>query len=151
VALLTPAECDAILRSARRIAVLGIKPASRSERSAHNIPLYLHDVGYEILPVPVYYPDVEEIFSRRVYRSLRDVPGPIDVLNVFRRADHFPLHLDEVLAVRPPVVWFQSGTLHLPSVESLERAGIRVAHDCIGCRRASIAPSTHPLDGQRAI
>ena len=151
VHLLDPDEAEAVLRSARRIAILGIKPESRRERSAHNIPLYLHDVGYEILPVPVYYPDVREILGRPVFRSLREVPGPIDVLSVFRRPDDFGMHLDDVISIRPAVVWFQSGTLPVGSLDALGAAGLRVAHECIGCRRASMAPSFAPLEGQRRV
>lgn len=146
---LTVPESRDILRRARRVAVLGIKPASRAERAAHYIPEYLASVGYELLPVPVYYPDVTEILGQPVYRSLADVPGPIDLLSVFRRPEDQPQHLEEILAARPAVVWFQSGFMHRPTAEAIEAAGIPVVHACIGCRRAEIEPPLEPLEGQR--
>ena len=147
--LLDDEEIDRVLRAARRIAVLGIKPQSRRERSAHDIPAYLARVGYAIVPIPVYYPEVTEILSAPVYRSLCDVPGPIDILSVFRRPGHVAAHLGDILAVRPRVVWFQSGLLHLPTGEALTAVGLAVVHDCIGCRRAAIRPCLAPLEGQR--
>src|SRR5688572_30121183 len=62
---------ETVLRRARTIAVLGIKPESRREKAAHWIPEYLASVGYEIIPVPIYYPEVSEILGRSVVRSLR--------------------------------------------------------------------------------
>ena len=60
-----------LLRTSRRIAVLGIKPESRADRPAHYVARYLADVGYEIIPVPVYYPDVQEILGHSVYPTKR--------------------------------------------------------------------------------
>lgn len=142
-----PAESlpERILRKARRIAVLGIKPEERRDRDAFSIPLYLSKVGYEIIPVPVYYPDCREILGRPVVRRIAEIAPPPDIVNVFRRPEHFAAHLADVLALRPAVVWFQSGLLHSPSAAALEEAGITVIEECIGCRRASMFPSIAPL------
>lgn len=145
VKLLPEHQIDRLLATARRVGVLGIKPESRRQRSAHHIPAYLKDVGYEIAPVPVYYRDVHEILGAPVYRNVRDIPGRLDVLVVFRRPEHVERHTYDILAARPPVVWFQSGLFHLPLAERLVLSGIRLVHDCIGCRRASLAPSYAPL------
>lgn len=146
--LLSNEAIDDLLRTSRRIAVLGIKPEEKKHRSAHNIPAYLADVGYQIIPVPVYYPEVREILSVPVVRSLRDITGPVDILNIFRKPEHLDQHVQDILALGPSVVWFQSGLLHLPSAEKFAQAGIGLVHDCIGCRRAAIAPSWRPLPGQ---
>jgi uncharacterized protein len=61
--------------------------------------------GYDVVPVPVYYPDVVEILGRRVYRSLQDVPGSIDLVNVFRRPRDIPPHVTDILAAKPRAVW----------------------------------------------
>lgn len=127
----TRAESEEILRQARRIAVLGIKPESRSGEPAHWIPAYLQQVGYEVIPVPTYYPELTEILGRPVIRDLTAVSPPVHVLDVFRRPEDFPAHLEDVLRLRPEVVWFQSGCLHAPSAARLAEAGIRVVHDCI--------------------
>jgi hypothetical protein len=118
-----------IVRESRRIAVLGIKPESRAGAPAFFVPEYMLRQGYDIVPVPVYYPDVVEILGRPVYRALRDVPGPIDMVNVFRRPRDIPPHVEDILAVTPRVVWFQLGIAHAEAAETLARAGIRVVQD----------------------
>jgi predicted CoA-binding protein len=121
-----------VLRDCRRIAVLGIKPESRAGAPAFYVPEYMLRQGYDLVPVPVYYPEVVEILGRRVYRSLRDVPGRIDMVNVFRRPRDIPPHVEDIRAVKPRVVWLQLGIAHAGAAETLARAGIRVVQDrCI--------------------
>jgi predicted CoA-binding protein len=128
--LATTADAIArIVRECRRIAVLGIKPESRAGAPAFFVPEYMLGQGYDIVPVPVYYPEVVEILGRRVYRVLRDVPGPIDMVNVFRRPRDIPPHVPDILAVRPRVVWLQLGIAHHEAAETWARAGIRVVQD----------------------
>lgn len=117
-----------LLAESRRIAVLGIK-VSESYQPAFQVPRYMQQEGYEIVPVPVYYPDVTEILGERVYRKLADVPGEIDIVNVFRRPSDIPAHLDDILAARPRAVWMQSGIRHRAVAEALARAGIEVVQD----------------------
>lgn len=118
-----------ILRSVRRIAVLGIKPESRRGQPAHRVPEYMQSAGYEVVPVPVYYPDVSEILGRPVYRRLADLPEPVDMVNVFRRPKDVPAHLDDLLAAEPAVVWMQSGIRHDETAQVLAEGGIRVVQD----------------------
>jgi len=118
-----------LLDDTRRIAVLGIKPESRVDRPAFFVPQYLQSVGYEIVPVPVYYPEVTTILGARVYRLLRDVPGEIDLVEVFRRPEHVPPHIADILAKRPRAVWFQSGIRHAQAARQLMDAGIVVVED----------------------
>jgi len=122
-------EIRQIVRECRRIAVLGIKPESRAGAPAFYVPEYMVRHGYDVVPVPVYYPDVIEILGRGVYRSLRDVPGPIDMVNVFRRPPDIPPHVPDILAVKPRAVWLQLGISHPAAVETLARAGIQVVQD----------------------
>ena len=75
-----------LLRGARRVAVLGIKTEQQSGQPAYYVPEYLQSAGYEVVPVPVYYPEATEILGQPVYRSLAAVPGPIDLVVVFRRS-----------------------------------------------------------------
>jgi predicted CoA-binding protein len=77
----------------------------------------------------VYYPQVTEILGRRVYRRLIDIPGEIDVVDVFRRSEHIPLHIEDMLAKRPKAVWFQSGIRNDEAAGTLARAGIKVVQD----------------------
>jgi uncharacterized protein len=139
------AEMERVLTSARTIAVLGIKPESRSTLDAHQLPLYLQKVGYLIVPVPTRYPEATAILGLPVVRRLGDLPKPVDVLSIFVKPEHLTVYIDDILALRPGVVWFQSGLLRPDLAEPLARAGLRIAEDCIACRRASIEPSWAPL------
>lgn len=118
-----------ILQGSRRIAVLGIKPASHAAKPAHYVPRYLQEVGYEVIPVPVYYPEVTEILGVPVYRRLSEVPGDVDMVNVFRRPGDIPPHVDDIIAKAPRAVWFQVGIRNDEAAERLARAGIRVVQD----------------------
>lgn len=118
-----------LLRNTTTIAILGIKPESDAGQPAHYVPKYMADHGYDIIPVPVYYPDVTEILGKPVYRDLGDVPGEIDLLNVFRRAEDIPKHTGEILAKRPKAVWFQLGIRNDEVAEKLAEAGIKVVQD----------------------
>ena len=122
-------EFDRLLRGLRRVAVLGIKPESRASRPAHIVPSYLHRVGYEIVPVPVYYPEVTEILGRRVYRRVADIPGRVDLVNVFRKSDDLLAHLDDLVAARPRTVWLQTGIRNDGFANRLLAAGIDVVQD----------------------
>jgi predicted CoA-binding protein len=149
LSLLGVADMERTLETARTIAVLGIKPESRRHLDAHQIPLYLQKVGYLVLPVPTRYPEATHILGVPVRRSLVELPSPIDVLNVFCKPPDFLPHLADVLVLRPSVVWFQSGLLEPEAARRLLDAGIAVAEDCIGCRRASMSPSLEPFEAQR--
>jgi uncharacterized protein len=116
-----------MLENAKRIAVLGIK--REYDRPAYFVPEYAQMAGYEIIPVPVYYPDVKEIMGERVYRRVADVPGEVDIVNVFRRPEHIPPHVDDIIAKKPKAVWFQSGIRNDVAAEQLAKAGIEVVQD----------------------
>lgn len=118
-----------VLQDAHRIAVLGIKPESRADRAAYYVPAYLQEHGYEIVPVPVYYPDVTEILGQPVFRALADVPGNIDLVDVFRRPEDIPPHVPDILAVKPRYVWFQLGIRNDAAARELAEAGIEVVQD----------------------
>jgi uncharacterized protein len=117
-----------ILEQTRRIAVLGIKTAD-SGQAAFYVADYAKRAGYEIVPVPVYYPDVTAILGERVYRRVSDVPGPVDLVNVFRRPRDIPPHVDDIIAKQPKAVWFQSGIRNEEAAERLAKAGIDVIQD----------------------
>ncbi len=87
------------------------------------------EAGFEVIPVPVYYPDVTTILGQPVYRRLVDAPGDIDIVNVFRRPEHVPPHVDDILAKRSRAVWMQLGIRNDDAAERLARAGIEVVQD----------------------
>jgi len=118
-----------VLRAAKRIVVLGIKTERQRTQPAFYVPAYLQRAGFDLVPVPVYYPDVTEILGEPVHRDLASVPGPVDLVNVFRRSRDVPAHVDDLIDLRPRAVWLQSGIRHDESAERLARAGIRVVQD----------------------
>lgn len=119
----------ALLNETRRIAVLGIKTEEQSYQPAFYVPQYMARAGYEIIPVPVYYPEVTQILGQQVYRKLADIPGEIDLVNVFRRSVDIPPHVEDILAKKPKAVWMQSGIRHDEAAERLAREGIKVVQD----------------------
>lgn len=122
-------EIARIVRETRRIAVLGIKTEAQRNQAAFYVPEYMLRAGYDIVPVPVYYPEVTEILGQQVYRTVSEVPAPVDMVNVFRRPHDIPPHLPDILKARPAVVWFQLGIVNDAAAETLARAGIRVVQD----------------------
>ena len=126
------ADVRDLLSRVRRIAVLGIKTEAQRGQPAIEVPRVMERAGYEIVPVPVYYPEVAEIMRKPVYRRLVDVPGHIDLVNVFRRPQDLMPHLDDILAAKPDAVWLQLGIAHDEFARRLVEAGIDVVQDrCI--------------------
>ena len=118
-----------LLQSARRVAVLGIKTEAQSGQPAFYVPAALQRMGLSIVPVPVYFPGVQEILGEKVYRKVADVPGDVDIVDVFRRSGDVAQHLPDLLAKRPRAVWLQSGIRDDRTAEALARAGILVVQD----------------------
>ncbi len=116
-----------VIDDTRRIAVLGIK--MEFDRPAFYVPEYAQHAGYEIVPVPVFYPDATEILGQPVYRSVSAIAGDIDMVNVFRRPGDIPPHVDDIIAKKPQSVWFQLGIRNEAAAERLARAGIDVVQD----------------------
>jgi len=127
--LTTDEQVKQLLSETKRIAVLGIKPESHSTQSAYYVPKYMADSGFDIVPVPVYYPEVTHILGTAVYRSLMSIPGEIDMVNVFRRPHDISKHSADILAKKPRSVWFQLGITNDDLAEKFARAGIKVVQD----------------------
>ena len=119
---------DLILQT-KRIAVLGIKTDAQADQPSVYVPLYMQKAGFEIVPVPVYYPEATEILGKKVYRKLADIPGDIDMVDVFRRSPDVAGHVDDILAKKPNSVWLQSGIRNDAAAELLAKAGIKVVQD----------------------
>lgn len=118
----------AILREAKTVAVLGAKIGDGEP--AYYVPAYLRERGYRILPVnPVVAG--RELHGTRTVARLADLAEPVDVVEIFRRPEHLPVHAGEILALpwRPAAVWFQLGIRNDAVAERLARAGIRVVQD----------------------
>lgn len=116
-----------LLRTARRIAVVGL--SRKPERPSHAVAAYMQRAGYTIIPV---HPVAGVTLGEPVFPDLRAAAaaaGPIDIVNIFRRSEHVPALLDDMLAVRPRLVWMQMGIRHGEVARSLEAAGIAVVMD----------------------
>jgi predicted CoA-binding protein len=124
----TTAEIVRVLGRVRRVAVIGIKPEVVGG-PAFSVPERMQQVGYEIVPIPVYYPDITEILGVPIHRSLSTVSPAVDMVVLFRRPNDVPLHLDDILAHRPSVVWMQLGIRHDGVAQQLAEAGIAVIQD----------------------
>jgi uncharacterized protein len=124
-----PEGIKALLLATRRIAVLGIKTEAQASQAAFYVPRYLVSAGFDVIPVPVYYPEVTHILGKPVYRKLADIPDAIDLVDVFRRPKDIDAHVDDMLAKKPKAVWFQLGIRNDQAAEKLARAGIKVVQD----------------------
>ena len=124
----TREQVKALIDRTHRIAVLGIKTPETGE-PAYFVPAYVQQAGFEIVPVPVYFPDVTEILGQKVYRKLADIPGDIDMVEIFRRSHKIPEHVDDILAKRPKAVWMQLGIRNDEVAERLAKEGIDVVQD----------------------
>ncbi|HEX5004505.1 MAG TPA: CoA-binding protein [Gemmatimonadales bacterium] len=116
----------ALLRSSSRIAVVGL--SRKPHRASHGVAKYLQHAGYEIVPV---HPAGGVTLGEAVHPDLRSASrtGPIDIVDIFRRSEYVPALLDDLLAVRPKLVWMQIGVEDTETARQLEGAGIAVVMD----------------------
>jgi predicted CoA-binding protein len=117
-------EIRAILKEARTIAVVGL--SDRPDRASHHVAAYLQEHGYRIIPVN---PNVTEVLGEKAYASLRDLPGPVDVVDVFRRPEHVPELVEEAIALGAKVLWLQEGVVNVPAAARAKAAGLKVVMD----------------------
>jgi uncharacterized protein len=122
-------EIRNLIRQTKRIAVLGIKTDAQADQPSVYVPMYLKKTGFEIIPVPVYYPEATVILGETVYRRLIDIPGDIDMVDVFRRSNDINGHIEDILAKKPKSIWFQSGIRNDTAAEIFAKAGIKVVQD----------------------
>lgn len=118
---------EPLLKNAKRIAVVGVsdKPA----RDSHRIARYLQQAGFEMLPVN---PLLSEVLGEKVYASLADIPGTVDIVNVFRRSEEVPDIVEAAIAMGAKAIWLQLGVIHEPAAEKARAAGLEVVMDrCI--------------------
>lgn len=118
-----------ILANARAIAVVGL--SDDPGRTSHRIASYLQAAGYRIIPVN---PEAAEVLGEKSFRSLEEIAGPVDIVDVFRRPAHIPPVAGEALRMtrRPGAFWMQKGIAHAECARKLEEAGIEVVQDlCI--------------------
>jgi uncharacterized protein len=134
------AQIAAMIRDSKTIAVLGIKPESHAGQAAFYVPAYMKEHGFRIIPVPVYYPDVTEILGEKVFRQVVSIGEPVDMVNVFRRSQDVPPHVEDIIAAKPKFVWFQLGIRNDDAAQRLAEAGIKVVQDrCLMVEHGRVA------------
>lgn len=120
-------EIRALLARVRRIAVVGLSP--KPHRDSHRVSAYMQRAGYEVVPV---YPREDVILGARVFRSVAEIEGPVDLINVFRRSEDLPDVVADILKdshSNEPAVWFQLDCVHEGAIAELEKAGRVVIYD----------------------
>lgn len=117
-----------ILVTTKTIAVVGL--SNKPDRPSHAIPAYLQAQGYRIIPVN---PTISEALGEKAYASLREVPVPVDVVEIFRRAEDVPPIVEDAIAIGAKVVWMQEGIINEEAAARAEAAGLTVVMDtCMG-------------------
>ena len=121
---------EKILNSARTIAVVGL--SANPHRPSHGVALYLQRAGYRIIPVN---PNVEAVLGERAYPSLRDIPQPVDVVEVFRRSEFVGPIVDDAIAIKAGAVWLQDGVVDEAAAARARASGLDVVMDDCMMRR----------------
>ena len=116
-----PPDAEHILRSFRRIAVVGI--SDRPERASHYVSRYLLDQGYEVIPVN---PSLQRVHDLPCHPSLRAVPEPVEVVDVFRRSEEVPPIVEDAIAIGAKAVWMQDGVIHEAAAARARGAGLLI-------------------------
>jgi predicted CoA-binding protein len=126
----TADPADKILRSARTIAVVGL--SANPGRPSYGVARYLQRAGYRIIPVN---PNVSEVLGERAYATLSELPGQVDVVEVFRRSEFAGAIVDEAIAIGAGAVWLQDGVVDEAAAERARAAGLDVVMDDCMMRR----------------
>lgn len=120
-----PDRAVALMGEARTIAVVGISP--KPSRDSHEVARYLIEAGYEVYLVN---PTAgEEVLGRRVYGSVQELPQAVDIVDVFRRAEHMPSVVDDAIAAGAGCVWMQLGIVNEEAADRARAAGLEVVMD----------------------
>lgn len=123
-----------ILLRNRTIAVVGL--SAQWHRPSHFAAKYMIEHGYDVIPVNPAYP---EVLGRQCYPSLKEVPGRVDIVDCFRRAEEMPAIADEAVAIGARVLWMQLGVIHPEAARKAEAAGLEVVMDrCVKIEHARL-------------
>ncbi|MCG6887093.1 MAG: CoA-binding protein [Proteobacteria bacterium] len=114
-------EIKTLLETVRHIAVVGLSP--KANRPSHQVASALQGFGYQIIPIR---PAVDEVLGEKAYASLRDVPGPIDLVDVFRAPDRIGPIIDDCIAMGIKAVWLQDGVINEAEALRARAAGMTV-------------------------
>lgn len=122
-----PAEIRKLLEDCRTIAVVGLSP--KADRPSHFVARNLQRFGFRIVPVR---PAATEILGEPAYARLEDIPFPVDLVDVFRAAEHVPEVVEACLRIKCPAIWLQEGVVNEAAAQAARAAGLTVVMDsCI--------------------
>ena len=122
-------DIDNILETCKTVAVVGLSP--RPERDSNGVAAYLQEMGYRIIPVN---PSATEILGERCYPDLPSIPEPVDVVDIFRRAEEVPAIVEDAIKVGARAVWMQKGVVSEEGESAARAAGLMVVMDeCMEC------------------
>ena len=113
-----------IFKQYRTIAVVGL--SEDPGRPSHQVAAYLQSHGYRIIPVN---PQCQEVLGEKCYASLKDIPEPVEVVDIFRKAEAIPGIVEEAIAVGAKVIWMQLGLEHPQAAAQAQAAGLQVVMD----------------------
>lgn len=119
-----PNIIDEILRNTKTIAVVGI--SNKPDRPSHGVSAQMQRRGYRIVPVN---PVLKEVLGETCYPSLKEIPFPVDMVNVFRASEFVPAIVEDTLAIGAKYLWLQEGIVHPEAVAHAESNGIKVVSD----------------------
>ena len=120
-------EIIQILKKSKTIAVVGM--SKNPDKAAHRIPKYLQSVGYRVIPVN---PTADEILGEKAYKSLEEIPTPIDIVDVFRPSEHTPPIVKSAIKLKPKLIWLQLGIANEESKTTASENGIAyVENKCL--------------------
>lgn len=114
-------EVEEILAKYRRVAVVGLSP--KADRPSYGVASYLGENGYEIVPVN---PTTDQILGLKSYPDLRSIPGPVEVVDIFRRSEDVGPIVDDAIAIGAKAVWMQDGVVNEEAAEKARKAGLKV-------------------------
>lgn len=121
-----------ILRTYRTIAMVGL--SSNPFRPSHFAAIYMRSEGYNVIPVN---PREREVLGRRAYASLRDVPEPVEIVDIFREPSAVPPIVEDAIAIGAKVVWMQLGVINEDAARRARAAGLAVVMDaCVKIEHA---------------
>jgi uncharacterized protein len=125
-------EIQEILKSKKRIAVVGL--SDNPARTSYQVSKYMQDNGYEIIPVN---PVIESALGVKAYKTLQDIDGHIEIVNVFRRSEYLPEVAKDAAAIGADVFWAQLGLENEEAYEYLKEKGITsIMNKCIKVEHA---------------
>jgi len=116
-----PAAIKALLQRVHSIAVVGLSP--QPNRPSHNVAQHMQQFGFRVVPVR---PKVAEVLGEKAYASLTELPFRVDLVNVFRAAEHVPQIVEQCIRIGCPAIWIQQGIVNQEAAQRARQAGLDV-------------------------